>query len=84
MNIFGLPEKHFSAWVSLGKYLVVIPERKLVVAYLNHTEWPDDAPTIPITELNKLSTVSRSEMGKLLKLLLDAQHGKSSPGEDSP
>jgi len=84
VNSFGLSEKNFSAWGSLGKYLVVIPERELVVAYLNHTEWPDNAPTIPVTELSKLPTVTRSQMGQLLKLLLDAQHAKSSPGKHSP
>jgi CubicO group peptidase (beta-lactamase class C family) len=73
----GLPVKNFSAMGSLGKYLVVIPDREMVVVYLNHTEWPDDAPLIPEAELNKLPDVNRSQMGSLLKLLIDAQGGTS-------
>jgi CubicO group peptidase (beta-lactamase class C family) len=84
IDSFGLPEKNFSGWGSLGKFLVVIPERELVVAYPNHTEWPDDAPAMSVTELNKLPTISRSQMGQLLKLLLDAQRGKSNTGDHSP
>lgn len=74
VDSYGLPVKNFSAMGSLGKYLVVIPEREMVVVYLNHTEWPDDAPLIPEAELKKLPDVSRSQFGKLLNLLLDAQH----------
>jgi CubicO group peptidase (beta-lactamase class C family) len=84
IDSFGLPEKNFSGWGSLGKFLVVIPERELVVVYLNHTEWPDNAPAMSVTELNKLPTVSRPQMGQLLRLLLDAQRGKSNTGNDSP
>ncbi len=84
IDSFGLPEPNFSAWGSLGKFLVVIPDRELVVAYLNHTEWPDDAPAMPVTELNKLPSVSRSQMGQLLKLLLDAQRGESNANKHSP
>jgi CubicO group peptidase (beta-lactamase class C family) len=84
VNGFGLSERNFSAWGSLGKYLVVIPERDLVVAYLNHAEWPDDPSAMPVTELNKLSTVSRLQMGQLLKLVLDAQCEKSNDGNHSP
>jgi hypothetical protein len=58
---------------SLGKYLVVIPEREMVIVYLNHTEWPDDAPLIPEAELNKLPDVTRTQIGQFAKLLLDAQ-----------
>jgi hypothetical protein len=28
---------------ALGKYIIVVPERDLVVVYQNHTEFPDDA-----------------------------------------
>ena len=31
----------FSARAALGKYIIVIPERDLVVAFANHTELPD-------------------------------------------
>jgi CubicO group peptidase (beta-lactamase class C family) len=80
VDSYGLPVKNFSAMGSLGKYLVVIPEREMVVVFLNHTEWPDDAPLIPESELNKLPDVSRSQIGQFVKLLLDAQRGTSEAG----
>jgi len=73
VDSYGLPLKNFSAAGSLAKYLIVIPEREMLVVYLNHTEWPDDAPLIPDSELNKLPDVSRSRIGQFVKLLLDAQ-----------
>ena len=75
VDSYGLPVKNFSAAGSLGKYLIVIPEREMVVVYLNHTEWPDDAPLIPESELNQLPDVSRSQIGQFVTLLLDAQPG---------
>jgi CubicO group peptidase (beta-lactamase class C family) len=77
VDSYGLPVRNFSAMGSLGKYLVVIPEREMVVVYLNHTEWPDDAPLVPEAELNKLPDVNRSQIGSFVKLLLDAQRGRS-------
>jgi CubicO group peptidase (beta-lactamase class C family) len=38
---YGLSVDAFSARGALGKYIVVIPERDLVVAFVNHTEFPD-------------------------------------------
>jgi hypothetical protein len=63
-----------------SRYLIVIPEREMVVVYLNHTEWPDDAPLIPESELNKLPDVPRSQIGQFVKLLLDAQRPTSEAG----
>jgi len=73
VNGFRLPEKSFSARGALAKYLVVIPERGLVVVYLNHVEFPDNGSTMSAAELAKLPTVSTLQMGHLLELLLRAQ-----------
>lgn len=80
VNSYGTSAKNFSAAGSVAKYLVVFPERDLVVVYLCHTEWPDDAPLIPQEELKKLPDVSRIQLGKFLNLLLDAQRGASEVG----
>ena len=73
INGFGLPEKNFYALGALGKFVVVIPGRDLVVVLLNHTEFPPNGSTMSVAEYNKLPTVSVSEMGRLLELLLAAQ-----------
>lgn len=73
VNGFKLPEKNFSARGALAKYLVVIPERGLVVVYLNHVEFPDNGATMSEAELARLPTVSTVQMGHLLELLLRAQ-----------
>jgi hypothetical protein len=44
----GLPLKSYSARGAMGKYIVVIPERNLVLVYQNHAEEPDD--TTKLTE----------------------------------
>ena len=80
VNSYGTSAKNFSAAGSVAKYLVVFPERDLVVVYLCHTEWPDDAPLIPEEELKKLPDVSRVQLGKFLNLLLDAQLGATERG----
>jgi CubicO group peptidase (beta-lactamase class C family) len=73
VNGFDLPVKSFNADGALGKYLFVIPERGVVVAYLNHTEFPDNASAMSETELRALPTISPEQMSVLLKLLLNAQ-----------
>jgi CubicO group peptidase (beta-lactamase class C family) len=73
INGFGVPVKNFYAWGALGKFVVVIPDRDLVVVLLNHTEFPPNGSTMPLEEYNKLPTVPVPEMGHLLKLLLAAQ-----------
>lgn len=73
INGFGLPEKNFYALGALGKFVVVIPGRDLVVVLLNHTEFPPNGSTMSVAEYNKLPTVSIPEMGRLLELLLAAQ-----------
>jgi len=58
---------------ALGKYVVVFPDRGLVVVYLNHTDYPDDASVIPAGELKKLPNMTRAQMARLLQLLLEAK-----------
>lgn len=70
---FDLPEGSFSAQGALAKYVVVLPARGLVVVYLNHTEFPDDASGLTADSVKKLPSISHDQMGQLLKLLLDAQ-----------
>ena len=57
----------------MQKGLIVVPTRDLVVIFLNHTEFPDDASGITADAVNKLPSITREQMGQLLKLLLDAQ-----------
>jgi len=73
VNGFGLPVKSFNAWGALGKYIIVIPERDMVVAYQNHTELPDDALAMSDEDVNKLPTISAPQINTLLKMLVDAQ-----------
>jgi CubicO group peptidase (beta-lactamase class C family) len=73
INGFGLPGKNFYALGALGKFLIVIPDRDLVVVLLNHTEFPRNGSTMPLTEYNKLPNVSEADMRNLLGLLLAAQ-----------
>jgi CubicO group peptidase (beta-lactamase class C family) len=71
---FDLPVKSFSARGALAKYIVVIPERDLVVVYQNHTEMPDKSLTEE--EIKQLPTIPYSQMGVFLKMILDAQRGQ--------
>lgn len=73
VNGFGLPVSSFSAQGALAKYVVVVPARDLVVVYLNHTEFPDDASGLTADSVKKLPSISHDQMGQLLKMLLDAQ-----------
>lgn len=70
---FDLPQRSFSAQGALAKYVVVIPERDLVVVYLNHAEFPDNASALSAAQLKSLPTISKQQMGHLLRLLLAAQ-----------
>lgn len=73
INGFGLPDKNFYALGALGKFLIVIPDRDLVVVLLNHTEFPPNGSTMSVEDYNKLPTVTIPQMGQLLKVLLSAQ-----------
>ncbi len=73
VNGFDMPQNTFSARGALGKCVLVVPERKLVIVYLNHTEFPDNAASMTSAELKKLPTPSHAQMSQLFQLLLDAQ-----------
>ena len=75
---FGLPVKSFSAQGALAKCVVVIPDRELVVVYLNHAEFPDNASAMPTAELKALPTISKAQMSQMLQLLVEAQRGTAS------
>ena len=57
----------------MGKYIIVIPERDLVVAFVNHTEFPDGPKAATAEEVKKLPDVRVAEMGGLVRALLAAQ-----------
>ena len=59
---------------ALGKYIIVIPDRDLVVAFVNHTEFPDGPQAAATAEIKKLPDVRVPDMGKLFKPILMAQH----------
>jgi len=77
VNQFALPMESFSAAGALGKYIVVIPEKETVVAFANHTEYPDSDKQRAMSdaELRSLPNVSFSQMGKLLNFFIEAQSG---------
>ena len=52
----GVSVANYSARGALGKYVVVVPERDLVVVYQNHTEFPDDAAAYEPSQLQRLPT----------------------------
>jgi CubicO group peptidase (beta-lactamase class C family) len=70
---YGLNVDAFSARGALGKYIIVIPERDLVVAFVNHTEFPDGPQAASAAEVKKLPDVPVAAMSRLLTLLLAAQ-----------
>ena len=78
VNGFGLPVRTFSAQGALAKYVVVIPDRELVVVYLNHVEFPDNAWEIDAAKLKALPTISKIQMSHLLQLLVEAQQRRGS------
>jgi len=69
----GVSVKNYSARGALGKNIVVIPDRDLVVVYVNHTEYPDDVSAISEAELKKLPNMTSTQMGQLLQLILEAK-----------
>lgn len=69
----GVSVKSYSARGALGKYIIVIPERDLVVVYLNRTAFPDDAAAVPSAEMTKLPNATGAQVGQLLSRILEAQ-----------
>ncbi len=79
VNNFGPDIKCFSAEGALGKYIIVIPERNLVIVYLNHTEFPDNTQNMSDDDIKKLPTETNAQMNQLLRMLLTAQQFKNTP-----
>jgi hypothetical protein len=69
---YGLKLDVFSARGALGKYVVVIPDRDWVVAFANHTEFPDGPQAASAAEVKELPDVPVPAISKLLTLLLAA------------
>lgn len=73
VNDFDTDIKCFSAQGALGKYIIIIPERSIVIVYLNHTEFPDNTRNMSDTDIKMLPTETDAQMSHLLKMFLDAQ-----------
>jgi hypothetical protein len=56
--------KRFSARGALGKFIVVVPDKDIVVAFANHTEYPDADKQRGMSdaELRNLPSVSAQQM----------------------
>ena len=67
----NLPGGSFAAIGALGKYLVIIPEKQLVVVHLQAAEWPDNADELSSSQLpGPDENVDTAKFGKLLRLIL--------------
>jgi CubicO group peptidase (beta-lactamase class C family) len=66
-----LKDGSFSARGAGGKYIVVMPDRDLVVVYCTNIDFPDNALHLPISQIPKV--LSAAEMGHLLNLILQAK-----------
>jgi CubicO group peptidase (beta-lactamase class C family) len=64
---------NYAAQGALGKYIIIVPERNLVLVYLNQTEFPDDAAAMHSDEVARLPTASRTQVNQLLALITRAQ-----------
>jgi CubicO group peptidase (beta-lactamase class C family) len=75
VNLFSVPVASYSAFGALGKYIVVIPEKEIVVAFANHIGYPDAAELHAMSdaELRRLPNVSPAQMSRLLNLIIEAQ-----------
>ena len=69
----GLPVRTYHAQGALAKYIVVVPDRQLVVVYQNHTEFPDASAGFSDEQISKLPEAKTPQISKFLWLLLDAQ-----------
>jgi CubicO group peptidase (beta-lactamase class C family) len=70
---FGLPVRSFSARGAMAKYIVVIPDRELVLVYQNHAESPDDTSKMTAEEYAKLPSPTASQVEKFFNLILQAR-----------
>jgi hypothetical protein len=57
----------------MAKYIVVIPERSLVLVYQNHAEEPDDMTKLTEEEYSKLPAPVASQIERLFSLILQAK-----------
>jgi CubicO group peptidase (beta-lactamase class C family) len=70
---FGLPVKSFSARGAMAKYIVVVPDRDLVLVYQNHAESPDDSSKLTEAEYAKLPAPAAAQIEHLLNLIVQAR-----------
>jgi CubicO group peptidase (beta-lactamase class C family) len=68
-----MPEGSYTAIGHLGKYVVVIPALDLVVAHAVEIDYPDRANDLSQEELARIPSFGDREIGKLLKMILDAK-----------
>jgi CubicO group peptidase (beta-lactamase class C family) len=61
----------YSARGAGGKYIIVLPDRDLVIAYSTTVDYPDHATHMPAADVPK--GIAAPEMGKLLNLILAAK-----------
>jgi hypothetical protein len=73
VNGYSLKEATISARGANGKYIIVVHGRDLVVAFVNHTEFPDGPKANSADDIKKLPDVPLPEMATLLGLLTAAQ-----------
>ena len=66
-----LPKRSLAAKGAVGKYLILIPARKMVVAHILRKEWPDNASVLPESKLpGSHNSVGGAEMGEVLRIIL--------------
>jgi CubicO group peptidase (beta-lactamase class C family) len=65
---FGLPVKSSSARGAMAKYIVVIPDRDLVLVYQSHAESPDDSSKLTPEEYAKLPAPTASQIERIFNL----------------
>lgn len=74
---FGLPVKSFSARGAMAKYIVVIPDRDLVLVYQNHAESPDDSSKLTEADYAKLPAPAGAQIQRLFNLIVQARQRRS-------
>ena len=73
VNAFDLPVKSYSAAGAPAKYIVVIPERDLVIVYQNHEPLPDASARLSTEQIQRLPAPTKAQLTKLVTMLVDAQ-----------
>jgi hypothetical protein len=57
----------------MAKYIVVVPERDVVIVYQNHAESPDDTSKLSAEEYAKLPAPAGDQVERLLNMILRAR-----------